>query len=356
MILTYIVLLLGLAILALLIYIVVTKKYSEKFKHQPQQLLFSRKQYPMQLSYSNIYKKPPVPPQPSAYRALKKKVDSYQPLPDGVDDDGNVIEHADEVYMKICCQLALRGVSNGNFGIGVVVVDTQNRLKPHLKNATVFVNGKKYNYLKFLNAMLQSLGYSHNDKYLDKIVSLGPNQIFHQGFFEGQTTPHVRSDRHGEMVAMDILEDAIASIPYETEFQTRMPGGLILYSQLESCCMCVGRLASSSISEIRHGSADNGGGMVHKMCDLPPIFIGLTSTQRWTPARISAKVNGSTANGMVKLCNECFDINVGVVGTKQNNRAYGCPAKCPHFKNCYPDVDPLIIKRASYDLSGFVRY
>jgi cytosine deaminase len=158
----------------------------------------------------------------------------------------------------------------------------------------------------------------------------------------------VRSDRHGEMVSMDLLEDAISTVPYENQFQTRMPEGLVLYSQLESCPMCVARLASSSISSVRHGAPDNGGGMAHKLCSLPPIFIGLTSVQKWIPSSIS--------KDLIQLCFDCFGINVGTVGTKQNNRAYGCQTKCPNMNYCLPATSPAMIKRAGYNLSGFLRY
>jgi hypothetical protein len=80
-------------------------------------------------------------PSQSAFQKLLAKVNSYKPKSDGKDADGNVVTHADEIYLKICCQLALRSVSLGNFGIGVVIVDPMNKLKPHLQNATVSLGG-----------------------------------------------------------------------------------------------------------------------------------------------------------------------------------------------------------------------
>lgn len=319
-------------------------------------------------SYKNIYKQK-TDDSNSSLSSLKEnstsklqdlieKVNNYNPLPDGKDSDGNIIKHADEVYLKICCQLALRAVSFGNFGIGCLIVDPDDKIKSFLKNAKVIIDGKERNYLDFIHTMLESFGYKNieSDPILNKIVGLGLNMIFYEGWFSGEQKPHVRSDRHGEMVAMDLFEDAVASVEYQSAFQSSMPAGLTLYTQLESCPMCMSRLASSSISAVHHGAPDNGGGMVHKLCDLPPIFIGLTSTQKFQPAFISGSVNGKRDESLISLCFECFGINVVDVGTKQNNRSFGCPDNCPQMEYCRPETDSLMFKRAAYDQSGWTRY
>lgn len=368
-----------LAVLGLVIYIVVKNKVE---KYVP-------------FGYKNVYKNIIPPSQPSSqpssqlspqlsslkdmflsmndsmsrndfqkqYDELLGKVNSYVPKKNGKDSNGNQILESDEFYVKLCCQLALRSVKMGNFGIGCVITDPTNSLKPQLKGATVMVGTRKMNYMDFIHKILLTLGYTDSEiksgpysKYFSKIVGIGLNQIFNYGFF-GDSTPHVRSDRHGEMVAMDMLENAISTVAYEKDFQIRMPEGLTLYTQLESCPMCMARLASSSISTVLHGAADNGGGMVHKLCDLPPIFIGLTSVQKFAPSKISSMgpTKGSVG-GLVDLCNQCFGINVGVVGTKQNNRAYGCQEKCPSFNYCRPTTSPDMIARMETDASGFTRY
>ena len=294
----------------------------------------------------------------SAYKKVLARVNAYKPRKDGKDEDGNVIKYYDEVCLKLCCQLALRSVSFGNFGIGCVVADPLNKLKPYLEHATVVIDGKTVNYLDHVHGMMKSFGWHdpENHPVLKTIVGVGLNMIFYQGWEEGKQVAHVRSDRHGEMVCMDMLEDAIASVPYQKEWQTRTTEGLTLYTQLESCPMCTGRLASSSISGVLHGAPDNGGGMVHKLCDLPPIFIGLTSTQTFAPASITGKVDGSTKNSLMQLCFDSFAVNVGTVGTKQNNRVFGCPDNCPNFKYCMPDADPALVKRQTYDPTGWTRY
>lgn len=331
----------------------------EKFKGGYSYANVYRKLAPTQLSPGNLASLAPGESGvSSAISALQKRVNSYTPLPDGKDADGNVIKHSDEVYLKVCCQLALRAASIGNFGIGALIVDPLNKLKPHLEDATVVINGHETHYLSFVEKMLTSLGYKNpnSDSNLSKIVGIGLNQIFHSGFFGNDGKPHVRSDRHGEMVAMDLLEDAISTVPVEQAYQTRMPEGLELYTQLESCPMCMARLASSSISAVYHGAPDNGGGMVHKLCGLPPIFIGLTSVQTYAPAYISGNIKGDKKNSLIQLCFESFGVNVATVGTKQNNRAYGCPGNCPEKDYCRPTTDPRMIKRMGYELSGFVYY
>lgn len=300
------------------------------------------------------------------YNSLSKQLNAYVPKKDGKYTDNsnyntkglvNDVLEADETYTKICCQLALITAKNCNFGIGDVIVDPLMVLKPFLKDATVVVpdknsqTGKVVNYLDFLSKVLQSLGYTKdqidNDQYLSKIVGLGMNQIFYQGWFDGQFVPHLRSDLHGEMVAMNLLEDAIASIPFQTQcFQTRSPPGLKLYTQLESCSQCTSRLASSSISEVVYAGPDNGGGMSHALCNLPPVFQQLVDKQIIGPAKISDE--------LIELCFQSFYISIAEAGIKQNNRFAGCETgTCPSYDYCKPWLSQAVSQRAQYDLQGF---
>lgn len=296
---------------------------------------------------------------------LKKQIDDYVPLDDGKDKWGNPVALVDEVCMKICCQLALRAASNGNFGIGVVIYDSKGDLRDMLNGAFLMddpqVGKGKVMYDDFLKQMLNALDASYSDPnhphrtILDRIVGVGQNQLFTQGLLT-DPVPHVRSDRHGEMVAMDLLEDAIASLPdQESKFQVTFPKGVILFTQLESCGMCMSRLVSSSIEQVRNGAADYGGGFVHKACGYPPVFIGLMDMQIWTTALVSGnKDDPQNPEHLIGLCNQTFGINIADVGTKQNKR--GCTADgCPNYKYCYPDRNPDIVNRTKFDVAGFMR-
>lgn len=306
----------------------------------------------------------------SSFGDLKRSVDDYSPLPNGKDKWGNDVRHSDEVFMKICCQLALQAVSKGNFGIGVVMVDTKGDLKRMLNGAYLNNDGQvgegKVLYSEFIGNALKMLDRtyvdsSHPDRgLLDQIVAVGQNQLFYQGI----TVPasaHVRSDRHGEMVALDLLEDAMASVPGQESFQTKMPDGVVLYTQLESCPQCLSRCASSSISAVLYGAPDNGGGMAHLICNLPPVFQDLVSYQVHAPAKVSGDVSNPLAvNHLVGLCLNSFGITVAEVGSKQSNRACSkCPDNdglcCPSYPYCRPSHGKDMMDRAAFDLSGYVR-
>ncbi|MGL5836107.1 MAG: nucleoside deaminase [Waterburya sp.] len=139
---------------------------------------------------------------------------------------------ADDFFALQTCKLALQAVESGNFGIGSIVVDSQN-----------------------------------------KIVAKGYNQVFH---------PYFRSDRHGEMVAMERFEDQYREV-------TSMKG-YTLYTSLESCPMCMARLIISGCEKIIHVADDPLGGMVHLKDKLPSIWIELAQRQTFAKAKCSVEL------------------------------------------------------------------
>ena len=147
---------------------------------------------------------------------------SYRPNPCFVDD----------FYALEACKLALQAVVSGNFGIGCIVVDP---------------NGV--------------------------IVAKGHNQVFY---------PYFRSDRHGEMVVMNKIEEYNRS--------TNGMKGYKLYTSLESCPMCMARLITSGCESIIHVADDPSGGMVHLKDNLPPMWIELAKTQTFNKARCSLQI------------------------------------------------------------------
>ena len=304
-----------------------------------------------------------------AIKDMETIVRKYAPKADGKDKWGNDVLLVDEVCMKICCQLALKAAANGNFGIGCCVYDRVGTLSSMLKDSFLMddpqVGAGKIMYKDFLSQMLKSLDPAYLDPkhphrgILDRIVGVGFNQLFTQGLL-ADPKPHVRSDRHGEMVTMDLLEDAIASVQSsEDKFQTKFPDGAVLYTQLESCPMCTGRLISSSIGEARYGAADNGGGMTSRSCGLPPVFIGLMNKQKYGPAKVSGNpAEPANPEHLIGLCNSSFLVNIGDVGAKQSNRACNMKdgkADCPNFQYCTPDRSPAVLGRAAFDLQGYIR-
>jgi cytosine deaminase len=163
-------------------------------------------------------------------------------------------KYPDDGYVWLTCVLALKAVSLGNFGIGCILVD-----------------GK------------------------GGIVAWGHNEVFH---------PYFRSDRHAEMVVMDMFEDNHKEI---TSLK-----GYRLYTSLESCPMCLARLITSGSETVLHAASDNDGGMVHKIKDLPKIWIELSK------GRIIKEAHCSQA--LIKAASQIFLISSSELNEKLQNR------------------------------------
>jgi len=148
-------------------------------------------------------------------------------------------ECLDDDYSWLTCALALRSVNSGSFGVGAVLVD-----------------------------------------YAGIIVAYGHNEVFN---------PYFHSDRHAEMVVVDEFEDANRNV-------TKLEG-YTLYTSLESCPMCLARLITSRINRIVHVAEDTTGGMVHKLKDLPTIWIELADSQIFSKANCSREL----ANASIQI-------------------------------------------------------
>ena len=107
-----------------------------------------------------------------------------------------------------------------------------------------------------------------------EIVERGHNRVFN---------PRFRSDLHAEMDVM-------------TRFEERFPEnksmkGFILYTSLEPCPMCFARLITSGVRKVYFASADEHGGMVHKLEQMPPAWIELANRQKFAKAQCSPELS-----------------------------------------------------------------
>jgi cytosine deaminase len=166
-----------------------------------------------------------MPYQDASVNDWKAFLASYRPNPD----------YADDVFALETCKLALQAVELGNFGIGCLVVNPKG-----------------------------------------EVVAKGHNQVFY---------PYFRSDRHGEMVVMETIEDTCREL--------NGMKGYTLYTSLESCPMCMARLITSGCETIIHVADDPLGGMVHLKDNLPPMWIELSKSQSFRKASCSTQLEAA---------------------------------------------------------------
>ncbi|MCC0178541.1 nucleoside deaminase [Waterburya agarophytonicola K14] len=120
----------------------------------------------------------------------------------------------DDPYIWLSCILALQAVSLGNYGVGAVITDVQGR-----------------------------------------VVAEGQNKLL---------KPYLRTDRHAEMMALDIFEDSLPNLKQVTDFS--------LYTSLECCPMCTVRLINTGIRRVLFAAEDPECGMVSQWNKLPPFW------------------------------------------------------------------------------------
>jgi tRNA(Arg) A34 adenosine deaminase TadA len=160
------------------------------------------------------------------------------------------VQHPDDAYAWLTCTLALEGVASDNFGVGAILVDAGGQ-----------------------------------------VMAQGHNQVFH---------PYFRSDRHAEMVVLDGWEEGRPQAPW--------PGGLTLFSSVESCPMCLVRLVCADVRRVLFVAEDGGGGMVQRRNDLPPAWLELGQRKTFAQAQRSPE--------MAHAADQIFRINLQELNTR----------------------------------------
>ena len=128
-----------------------------------------------------------------------------------------------------CCRLALESLENGCYGVGAVLYDTST-----------------------------------------KLVIEAHNEVFLEGFHSG---------RHAEMVALNRFEDE------HSDYGDR--SNLTMIVSLEPCPMCFTRLLLAGIGQIKYLVADDSGGMVTRLVQMPPVWQNLAQIQQHQRASVS---------------------------------------------------------------------
>ncbi len=93
-----------------------------------------------------------------------------------------------------------------------------------------------------------------------EIVAVGHNRQF---------MPYFRSDMHAEMDLITRYEDGVRAV---RPSNPRQVDGLVLFSSVEPCPMCLARIINSGLKKTYFGAPDPEGGMVHKIDDFPPFW------------------------------------------------------------------------------------
>lgn len=118
-----------------------------------------------------------------------------------------------------------------------------------------------------------------------KIVEVGHNRQFE---------PYFRSDLHAEMDLLTRYEERLkarrimnSSIPMEEQ---RKMEGLVLYTSVEPCPMCLSRIINARLKKVYYAAPDPSGGMAHQIQGLPAFWRELASGSIFEPARCSPEL------------------------------------------------------------------
>lgn len=109
-----------------------------------------------------------------------------------------------------------------------------------------------------------------------------------------QYEPYFRSDLHAEMDLLTRYEEKVrarrGSLVGNPSNEQRKIAGLVLYTSLEPCPMCLSRIINMGIRKVYWATADPEGGMGQKVRDLPPFWRDRALGQLFEPARCSVEL------------------------------------------------------------------
>ena len=108
----------------------------------------------------------------------------------------------------------------------------------------------------------------------NEIVQRGHNRVF---------SPHFRSDMHAEMDVMTKFEEGHKDI--------ENMDGYTLFSSVEPCPMCLGRLITSGVRKVYYAVIDQDGGMANRLAYMPPEWRELAERQVFALAECSPELS-----------------------------------------------------------------
>ena len=123
-----------------------------------------------------------------------------------------------------------------------------------------------------------------------EVIQRGHNRIF---------SPYFRSDLHAEM-------DVLTGYEQKVKAQTPKVEGLVLYTSLEPCPMCLTRIITAGVQKVYYLAPDPNSGMVHIFKNLPPIWQKIAERRIYEPSQCSPELK-DIANDVFKYSFEMLD-------------------------------------------------
>jgi tRNA(adenine34) deaminase len=110
-----------------------------------------------------------------------------------------------------------------------------------------------------------------------------------------QHEPYFRSDLHAEMDLLNRYEDRVkltrSRDPRDPSFRNpRNMKGIVLYTSLEPCPMCLTRIINTGLQEVYYAAIDQDGGMARRFENLPPSWKRMATGVIIRQARCSPKL------------------------------------------------------------------
>lgn len=183
--------------------------------------------------------------------------------------------------------------------------------------------------------------------------------------------PTFNSSGHGEMVVLDAFEQNLSKGMYDKsspnyifdksnpidfrkrgEFGYGMPDNIVLFTQLNSCQMCLSRIGNSGISRCYWIAPDTAGGLAHKLCDSVPAYFNMLNRQVHAVADVSQEMIDFAFRAFAgpngEWVNYCT-VKLGILGAPGNMDAdyKYCPGQ--YYAN------NEVGQNTVYDWSGFFR-
>lgn len=123
------------------------------------------------------------------------------------------------------------------------------------------------------------------------LVREATGEVLERGH-NSQYEPWFRSDRHAEMDLLDRWEERMrftrSRNPSDPSYlDPRAADGIVLYTSVEPCPMCLTRIINSGIKKVYYAAPDISGGMARRFDSLPPFWKGMAEGMVLAPARCS---------------------------------------------------------------------